>query len=210
MHAKGGIASMPQQRIEQRASRVTRFVVVQLIALVGWIIVQSFFSLSSPGRAVPFTVTIVIEAVWWIITLVIMFLLFRREYRSFVQAAVELEDANKRLREATNRVLHELKSQSELTRQEPSDRNDQTEHVPPVQSDQAEHIPTNLGDQAEQESPAQSDQTEHVPPIQHDQNGHEPVLQDDQTEHMPPIENDQSERTSPDQSDQTEHDTRSS
>ncbi len=104
---------MPQQRIQQRASRVTRFLVVQLIALIGWIIVQSFFSLSAPGRAVPFTVTIVIEAIWWIITLVIMFLLFRREYKDFVQAAVDLEDANKRLREATNRVLQDLKNQSD-------------------------------------------------------------------------------------------------
>jgi hypothetical protein len=102
---------MPQQPMRQRASRVTRFATVQLIALVGWIIVQSFFSLSTPGRTIPFELTMVIEAIWWIATLVIMFLLFRREYNSFVQAALELEDANNRLREATNRVLNELKHQ---------------------------------------------------------------------------------------------------
>src|SRR6266702_7951116 len=98
--------ALPNMR--QRAHRVTRFVTVQLIALVGWIIVQSFFSLSPLGRTIPFALTMVIEAIWWIATLVIMFLLFKREYDGFVQAALELEDANKRLREATNRVLNEL------------------------------------------------------------------------------------------------------
>jgi hypothetical protein len=97
--------------MEQRANRITRFVTVQLIALVGWIIVQSFFSLSSLGRTIPFAVTMVIEAIWWIATLVIMFLLFRREYNRFVQAVLELEEANRRLRETTNNVLLELRNQ---------------------------------------------------------------------------------------------------
>ena len=97
--------------MEQRANRITRFVTVQLIALVGWIIVQSFFSLSSLGRTVPFAVTMVIEAIWWIATLVIMFLLFRREYSRFVRAVLDLEEANRRLRETTNNVLLELRNQ---------------------------------------------------------------------------------------------------
>jgi hypothetical protein len=97
--------------MEQRANRITRFVTVQLIALVGWIIVQSFFSLSSLGRTIPFAVTMVIEAIWWIATLVIMFLLFRREYSRFVRAVLDLEDANRRLRETTNNVLLELRNQ---------------------------------------------------------------------------------------------------
>jgi hypothetical protein len=97
--------------MEQRANRITRFVTVQLIALVGWIIVQSFFSLSPPGRTIPFAVTMVIEAIWWIATLVIMFLLFRREYSRFVRAVLDLEEANRRLRETTNNVLSELRNQ---------------------------------------------------------------------------------------------------
>jgi hypothetical protein len=97
--------------MEQRANRITRFVTVQLIALVGWIIVQSFFSLSSLGRTIPFAVTMVIEAIWWIATLVIMFLLFRREYSRFVRAVLDLEEANRRLRETTNNVLLELRNQ---------------------------------------------------------------------------------------------------
>src|SRR6266700_2469691 len=66
--------------IEHRAYRVTWFLTVQLIALIGWIIVQSFFSLSPLGQNLGFTPTIVVEAIWWIATLVIMFVLFKREY----------------------------------------------------------------------------------------------------------------------------------
>ena len=99
--------------LRQRARRITWFVTVQLIALVGWILVQSFFSLSTLGRTIPFAVTIVIEAIWWIATLVIMFLLFRREYHDFVHAVLELEDANKRLRRATSSFLLERSNPSE-------------------------------------------------------------------------------------------------
>jgi hypothetical protein len=40
-----------------------------------------------------------------------MFVLFRREYSRFVQAALELEDANRRLRGVTNTILGELGNQ---------------------------------------------------------------------------------------------------
>jgi hypothetical protein len=103
--------AMPQ--MQQRAYRISRFVTVQLIALVGWIIVQSTFSLSPFGRTIPFTVTIVIEAIWWTATLVIMFLLFRQEYKRFVQAVLDLEEANKRLRGMTNSILSELRNQGD-------------------------------------------------------------------------------------------------
>ena len=99
--------------IEYRAYRVTWFLTVQLIALIGWIIVQSFFSLSPLGRTLPFTITIVIEAIWWIATLVIMFVLFKREYNSFVKAALDLEQADKKLRETTNNILSDLRNQRE-------------------------------------------------------------------------------------------------
>ena len=97
--------------MRQRAYKITYFVTVQLIALIGWIIVQSFFSLSPFGRTIPFAVTMVIEAIWWIATLVIMFLLFRRVYNRFVRAVLDLEEANRRLRETTNNVLLELRNQ---------------------------------------------------------------------------------------------------
>ena len=99
--------------MRQRARRITWFVTVQLIALVGWILVQSFFSLSPLGRTIPFAITIVIEAIWWIATLVIMFLLFRREYNGFVKAVLDLEEANRRLRRATSNFLLERSNPSE-------------------------------------------------------------------------------------------------
>ncbi len=104
---------MERLTMRQRANNVRRFVIIQLIALVGWILVQTFFSLSPLGRTIPFVVTIVIEAIWWMATLMIMFLLFRRVYSRFVQAAVELEEANKRLRQRTNAILSDLSEQDE-------------------------------------------------------------------------------------------------
>jgi len=97
--------------MRDRAQRVTRFIVVQFIALVGWIIVQSTFSLTSLGRTIPFPVMMVVEAIWWIATLAIMFYLFRRVYNGFAQSAFDLEDANRKLREATNQILAQVRDQ---------------------------------------------------------------------------------------------------
>lgn len=96
---------MEQTGMQKRAHRVTRFLVVQLIALIGWIIVQSVFSLTPLGRTIPYAITIVIEAIWWIATLVIMFLLFKQEYDSFVKVVLDLEEADRRLRGTTNNIL---------------------------------------------------------------------------------------------------------
>jgi hypothetical protein len=96
---------MSMVNMRQQAQRVSRFVTVQLIALVGWIVVQSCFSLTPLGRSLPFAVMIVVEGIWWGATLVIMFVMHRRVYRRFVQAVLELEDANRRLRERTNTFL---------------------------------------------------------------------------------------------------------
>jgi hypothetical protein len=104
---------MAAPTLRQRAHKITYFVTVQLIALIGWIIVQSFFSLSSPGRTIPFPVIMIIETIWWIATLVVMFVLFRREYNSFVRAVLDLEEANKRLRQTTNEIFSELRNQGE-------------------------------------------------------------------------------------------------
>ena len=151
---------MPEQRLQQKASRVTRFMAVQLIALIGWIIVQSFFSLSAPGQAIPTLITIVVEAVWWIITLVIMFLLFKREYQGFVQAALDLENANRRLREATNRFLHNLKSQDELNLNGSATPIDQTESGVTDQSEVA-HEPVDTTEDRLSSPGEPIDQTEH-------------------------------------------------
>ena len=97
-----------QLGMRQNAYRLMRFVIVQFIALAGWVIVQSFFFLSPPGRNISFPMVMLVEIIWWIATLVIMFSLFRREYTSFVQAVLALEDANNRLRHRTNVILSEI------------------------------------------------------------------------------------------------------
>lgn len=104
---------MEQSSMQQRAHRVRWFLTIQLIALIGWIIVQSFFSLSPLGRTIPYAVTILVEAIWWIVTLVIMFLLFKRVYDNFVKAVLDLEEANTRLRGITNNILLELRNQQD-------------------------------------------------------------------------------------------------
>ena len=101
----------------ERARRITWFLTVQLIALVGWIIVQSLFSLSPISSSLSFTAKLVIEAIWWIATLVIMFLLFRREYNDFVRAVLDLEDANRKLRKATSDLLIEMANPDEKEQQ---------------------------------------------------------------------------------------------
>ena len=112
------MAQSNQPNIQQRAYGIAHFTIVQLIALVGWIIVQSLFSLSPFGRSLPFALMIVVEAIWWIATLLIMFYLFRRIYNSFVQAVLDLEDANKRLRSTTNSFLFQKKDQKPQEDQE--------------------------------------------------------------------------------------------
>ena len=104
---------MAQLNIKQRAYGISYFMTVQFIALVGWIIVESLFSLSPFGQQIPFPIMIVVETVWWLITLAIMFVLFRRAYNSFAKAVIDLEDANTRLRSATNRFLLEKRNQDD-------------------------------------------------------------------------------------------------
>ena len=103
---------MEQFSIRRKAQRVTRFVIVQFIALLGWVLVQLFFSISPIGRTVAFGLMLVIEAIWWMGLLLIMLLLFRNEYNRFVQAAIELEEANNRLRRRTNAMLEQARDAS--------------------------------------------------------------------------------------------------
>lgn len=108
--------SMEQSVMRENAHRLMHFVLVQFIALAGWVIVQSFFFLSpvvQVGHNISFAAVMVIEIIWWIATLVIMFVLFRREYNGFVKAVLDLEEANKRLRETTNTIFQEMRNQAE-------------------------------------------------------------------------------------------------
>jgi hypothetical protein len=107
------MASVVSPSLREQAHRVQWFLVVQFIALVGWIIVQTTFTLSPLHNNIPFPVTMVIEAIWWIATLAIMFWLFKRVYDRFVKSALDLEEANSRLRKTTNQILSELRNPNE-------------------------------------------------------------------------------------------------
>lgn len=97
------VQQMPNLR--ERANRISSFLTVQLVALIGWIIVQTLFFVTPISDSLPFIVKMIIETIWWIATLVIMFYLFRRIYDRFVKAVLDLEDANRRLRKATSDLL---------------------------------------------------------------------------------------------------------
>jgi len=105
------VQQVPNMR--ERANRISSFLTVQLIALIGWIIVQSLLFVSPVSNSLPFIVKMIIETIWWIATLVIMFYLFRRIYDRFVKAVFDLEDANRRLRKATSDLLIEIANPDE-------------------------------------------------------------------------------------------------
>ncbi len=102
---------MSTRSLHDKARRVTRFVFVQFFALSGWIAVQLFFSFSPLGRSLPFSTLIFTETIWWIVLLLIMLRLFLVEYNRFVQAALDLDDANRRLRQRTNSLLEHLRAE---------------------------------------------------------------------------------------------------
>lgn len=103
--------------LRERANRISSFLTIQLIALIGWIIVQTLLFTTPISGSVPFIVKMVIETIWWIATLVIMFYLFRRIYDRFVKSVLDLEDANKRLRQATNELLQRMANPGEQEQQ---------------------------------------------------------------------------------------------
>ena len=104
--------------LRERAKRISAFVTTQLIALIGWIIVQTLLFTTPISSNVPFIVKMVIETIWWIATLVIMFYLFRRIYDRFVKAVLDLEDANSRLRRATSDLLQGMVKPGEQEQQQ--------------------------------------------------------------------------------------------
>ncbi len=69
-----------QQRfiqLENTSRKLQTFFVVALVALTGWVIVQTAFSLSPFGKAQPFIV-LCIEFVWWLSLLALLTYLFKR------------------------------------------------------------------------------------------------------------------------------------
>jgi|SRR5947209_8500286 len=103
--------------LRELGNLISSFLTVQLIALIGWIIVQSLLFVTPISSSVPFIVKMIIETIWWIATLVIMYFLFKRIYDRFVKAVVDLEDANRRLRKATSELLQGMANPGEQEQQ---------------------------------------------------------------------------------------------
>ena len=114
------MATLAPLSMRQHAQRMNWFVTVQFIALIGWIIVQSTFTLSPFGRNISFPVIMIVETIWWIATLVIMFFMFRRLYNNFIRSAIDLEDANKRLRDTTNSILKDMRNREQGSDETPA------------------------------------------------------------------------------------------
>jgi Sec-independent protein translocase protein TatA len=76
-----------------------------------------FYLINLSTFLVPLYMLIIfIEAVWWSGLLLLMLLLFLFEYNRFVQAAVDLEEANRRLRLETNGLFQQMREKSRASR----------------------------------------------------------------------------------------------
>lgn len=144
---------MKQSSMREKSRRVTRFLITQFIALVGWILVQSFFSLSSAGQHLPFLIIVLIEAIWWIALLAIMQRLFLLEYNRFVRVAIDLEDANQSLRSATNQLLQHMKNNHTEDRTDNHIEDRVDNHREDHGSDYADH---HMDDRAQEEHVVQN------------------------------------------------------
>ena len=107
------VQQVPVPNLRERANRISLFLTIQLVALIGWIVVQTLLFITPISNSLPFVVKMIIETIWWIATLVIMYLLFRRIYDRFVQAVLNLEDANRRLRKAASELLQGMANPNE-------------------------------------------------------------------------------------------------
>ncbi|HEY0754448.1 MAG TPA: hypothetical protein VGD98_10830 [Ktedonobacteraceae bacterium] len=99
---------MNPRSLHFKARRVTRFILVQFIALSGSIAVELFFALSPFGLSLPFSALILTEALWWLALLLIMLRLFLLEYNRFVSAALELEETHRILKQRTTSLLQQM------------------------------------------------------------------------------------------------------
>ncbi len=94
----------PMAQLENTSKRLRLFFSTALIALLGWVVVQTLFSLSSFGRAYPFIV-LTIEFFWWLSLLAVLAVLFRRVLGRLIISTRTLKDAEKRLEDANEQIV---------------------------------------------------------------------------------------------------------
>ena len=99
-----GSFQQPLAQLENTSQRLRHFFSTALLALLGWVIVQTLFSLSSFGQTYPFLV-LAIEFVWWLSLLGVLSLLFRRVLWGLVISMRRLRGVEKRLEDANEQIV---------------------------------------------------------------------------------------------------------
>lgn len=101
----------PQPAFQQRfaqlqntSRKLQTFFLVALIALIGWVIVQTLFSMSPFGKAQPFIV-LSIEFVWWLSLLTLLAYLFRRVLSNLTFSTYNLGLVKQQLDTAHEEIL---------------------------------------------------------------------------------------------------------
>lgn len=95
----------PMTQLENTSRRLRLFFSTALIALLGWVVVQTLFSLSPFGQANPFVV-LVIEFLWWLSLLAMLAILFRRVLARLVVSTRMLKGVEQRLEQANEQIAH--------------------------------------------------------------------------------------------------------
>lgn len=104
LNASHGAFQHPLAQLENTSKRLRLFFSTALVALLGWVVVQTLFSLSPFGRAYPFIV-LVIEFFWWLSLLAVLAILFRRVLGRLVVSTHTLKGVEKRLEDANEQIV---------------------------------------------------------------------------------------------------------
>ncbi len=102
--APHGSFQHPLAQLENTSKRLRLFFSTALIALLGWVVVQTLFSLSPFGRANPFLV-LTIEFAWWLSLLAILSLLFHRVLGRLIASTHRLKGVEKHLEDANEQIV---------------------------------------------------------------------------------------------------------
>ncbi len=93
----------PIAQLENSSQRIRMFFIVALVALLGWVVVQTLFSLSPFGQSNPFVV-LVIEFIWWLTLLAVLAILFRKAIARLIFSTYNVKLVEKRLAEANEQI----------------------------------------------------------------------------------------------------------
>ncbi len=103
LSASHGAFQQPLAQLENTSKRLRLFFITALVALLGWVVVQTLFSLSSFGQANPFIV-LMIEFFWWLSLLAVLAVLFRRVLGRLIVSMNMLKGVEKRLEDANKQI----------------------------------------------------------------------------------------------------------